>query len=63
MNLDRAKRICDVIVEALVGVELSDSWWTSPNRAFDGKTPSEQWELAPDVVFNYLMTYAFDVGY
>ena len=63
MNLGRAKRICDVIVEALVGEEFSERWWTSPNRAFDGKTPSEQWELEPDVVFNYLMIYAFDGGY
>ena len=63
MNLDRAKRICTVIVEALVGEEFSERWWTSSNRAFDGKTPEEQWELAPDVVFNNLMTHAFDGGY
>jgi hypothetical protein len=52
-----------VIVEALVGEEFSERWWTSSNRAFDGKTPEEQWELAPDVVFNNLMTHAFDGGY
>lgn len=62
MNLDRAKLTCNVIVEALVGAELSDEWWTRSNRAFDGKTPDEQWGISPEVVFDYLTTHAFGSG-
>ena len=63
MNLDRVKRTCNVIVDALVGAEFSSEWWSSPNLAFRGKTPDEQWEISPDVVFDYLTNHAFGGGY
>lgn len=46
---------CDALVIAMVGEELADGWWNSPNRAFNGQTPKE----APlEVVYSYLMGYA-----
>jgi hypothetical protein len=59
---EQLRRTCSVIVEALVGVEFSEQWWSSPNRAFDNRTPDEQWALAPEVVFDYLTTHAFGEG-
>ena len=46
---------CDALVIAMVGEELADGWWNSPNKAFSGQKPIE----APlDVVYNYLMGFA-----
>jgi hypothetical protein len=59
---EQLRRTCSVIIEALVGEEFSERWWSSPNRAFDNRTPNEQWALAPEVVFDYLTTHAFGGG-
>lgn len=46
---------CDALVIAMVGAELANGWWNSPNKAFNGQTPKE----APlEVVYSYLMGYA-----
>ena len=35
------KEKCDMILEALVGINAMDIWWNSPNRAFDMRPPKE----------------------
>ena len=44
-----------LLVIALVGKQLSDQWWNTPNKAFDNKTPAGQWLLDHRSVYNYLM--------
>jgi len=34
--------------------ELTNSWWNTPNRAFDGQLPSKVWSENPDTVMSYL---------
>lgn len=46
---------CDALVIAMVGEELADGWWNSPNKAFNGQTPME---TSLEVVYSYLMGYA-----
>lgn len=47
------------LITAMVGKDLVDQWWTSPNRAFDNTTPNEQWIKDPDSVYTYLMQHAY----
>ena len=46
---------CDALVIAMVGEELADGWWNSPNRAFSGAKPVD---VELEVVYSYLMGYA-----
>jgi len=40
----------------LVGEDLVDSWYTSPNKAFDNKTPEQMFEEGKrKEVFDYLI--------
>lgn len=43
------------IVVAMVGKDNAFRWWHSANKAFDGKTPEQQWMCNPRVVYQYLM--------
>jgi hypothetical protein len=56
------RNICDQMVQAMVGEKFVESWWASPNQAFDGRTPEEQWSAGSDQVINYLMHHAFSGG-
>ena len=56
------KKRCVALVVGLVGVELADEWWKSPNKAFDGKTPVNMWTEDFRRVHNYLMHHAFVGG-
>jgi len=53
---------CNTLVESLVGADLVESWWSSPNQAFAGRTPEAQWLVGSDSVVNYLMHHAFAGG-
>lgn len=57
MHKIKRKR-CEVLVIALLGKKLAEKWWESPNKAFDQRTPEEQWQLDPESVYDYLMFYA-----
>lgn len=46
---------CEALVIAMVGEDLAEGWWTSPNRAFNNQTPLNT-DL--DKVYHYLMGYA-----
>jgi hypothetical protein len=48
------KNECDWMLKSLLGSELVAEWWQRPNRAFDGKTPSQIWEIDPEKVYQYL---------
>lgn len=56
------RTIANQLVAGMVGPDLMDSWWASPNQAFDGRTPEDQWQLGSDLVVNYLMHHAFSGG-
>lgn len=55
---DQMKRRCDLLLEAMIGPNLVEQWWQSKNRAFDMKTPKEQFDIDPEVVYSYLMGHA-----
>jgi len=60
MNTEQQFRgLTDHLVARLVGPEHVTAWWTSPNRAFDGRTPEAQWAQGSDAVVSYLMHHAF----
>ena len=63
MNTEQEFRnIANNLVASMVGADLVDSWWASPNRAFEGRTPEQQWTTGSDAVVNYLMHHAFAGG-
>lgn len=56
------RTIADQLVSSLVGTDHVAAWWDSPNRAFDDRTPEQQWASGSDQVVNYLMAHAFGGG-
>jgi hypothetical protein len=56
------RTIADQLVVGLVGADHVASWWASPNQAFDGCTPEQQWAQGSDQVVFYLMAHAFQGG-
>lgn len=63
MNTEQEFRnIANNLVASMVGKNMVNSWWASPNLAFDGRTPEVQWSEGSDRVVNYLMHYAFSGG-
>jgi hypothetical protein len=56
------KAVCNTLVQSLVGEDHVAAWWSSPNQAFDGRTPEAQWAQGSDQVVNYLMHHAFAGG-
>ena len=59
---EQLKSLCEQLVHSMVGAEHSTLWWSSPNRAFNDRTPNEQWEKGSDQVINYLMHHSFSGG-
>jgi hypothetical protein len=63
MNTEQEFRnVANQLVTSLVGPNMVESWWASPNQAFEGRTPESQWQLGSDAVVNYLMHHAFAGG-
>jgi hypothetical protein len=56
------RNIANNLVASMVGPNQVESWWTSPNQAFDDRTPEAQWQSGSDAVVNYLMHHAFSGG-
>lgn len=48
----------EALVIALVGKSMASKWWTSPNKAFEGQTPQEQFDRNAERVYGYLMQHA-----
>lgn len=51
-----------VLVDSLVGRDNAAAWWSSPNKAFNGLTPTEMWAVDYKEVHTYLMHHAFVGG-
>ncbi len=63
MNTEQEfQSIANQLVASMVGPNMVEAWWTSPNQAFDGLTPEAQWSKGSDAVVNYLMHHAFAGG-
>jgi hypothetical protein len=56
------RNIADQLVAGMIGPNMVADWWTSPNQAFNGRTPEAQWAEGSDRVVNYLMHHAFAGG-
>ena len=54
------KETLNRLVVALVGDKLSKEWWTSANKAFDGRTPQE---LMNEEEWTRVRNYLFDHAY
>jgi hypothetical protein len=45
MNTEQEFRvIANNLVASMVGPDLVESWWTSPNLPFDDRSPEVQWQ-------------------
>jgi hypothetical protein len=43
---------------AMIGdMKLVEKWWSSPNWAFDKRTPAEAFKEDPQAVYDYVMSY------
>ena len=63
MNTEQEFRvIANNLVDSMVGPDLVESWWTSPNLPFDDRSPEVQWQSGSDPVVNYLMHHAYAGG-
>lgn len=51
------RKRCDALLTALIGENLVDKWWKSPNKAFTDATPEVFFSVAPRTVYNYLMKH------
>lgn len=56
-SLDIIRQRCDQMIRALIGDPLCEQWWNSSNRAFENRTPLEQWQHDPQSVYNYLLSF------
>ena len=54
-NLLTMRRRCDMMLLSMLGAEQAPAWWKSANKAFDGRTPEEQWQSDPESVYSYLI--------
>jgi hypothetical protein len=62
MKYEEKKHQCNQLLIGLVGKDMVQKWWASPNRAFNGMTPFVAFENDPDVVRDYLVWHAYCVG-
>jgi hypothetical protein len=58
MNVDIMHKRCENLVIAMVGKEMAPKWWNGSNKAFDGKSPEEDFKENPEKVYSYLMKSA-----
>ena len=49
------KSKCDRMIAAMVGDNNIESWWDSRNKAFEMRTANEQFDINPNVVYDYLL--------
>ena len=63
--MDGLKKQLVAIVFAMVGADLVDKWWNSPNKHWDLKTPLEVYESGLEGrmdVKSYLIFHAYCSG-
>lgn len=57
--MDSLKEKLDQVLKAMLGSdELVRHWWNGPNRAFNNRTPSDMFDIDPDIVVSYILGYA-----
>ena len=53
---DNAREKCNHILHICFGETIAETWWDSPNKAFDLKTPNEIWNTNHwGLVYAYLL--------
>lgn len=57
-SLELMRKRSEALVMAMVGEKLSGKWWESKNKAFEMRTPEQQWKVDPDSVYTYLLKSA-----
>ena len=50
-----AKQRSNALLTVMIGKDLVEHWWDSPNKAFDLKTPAAVWVEDYHKVYDYLM--------
>jgi hypothetical protein len=55
---ENLKKKCDIILAAMLGEDNIEKWWQSRNKAFNMMTAQEQFDIDPEIVYNYLMLQA-----
>lgn len=55
MDEHQMKQRSVALVIALVGKDMADTWWNTPNKAFNNRTPASLWLEHPYVVYDYLI--------
>lgn len=62
---DSVKSQCNMMLFGMLGsYELVDKWWESPNKAFEGRMPSELFEGDEAMkVFDYISNYCYGGEY
>jgi hypothetical protein len=51
------KQRCNVLLISLMGKDHADTWWSSHNSAFNMLTGNQQWEIDPESVYSYLLSF------
>jgi hypothetical protein len=54
-KLSLIRRRCDTMLLSMLGAEQAPTWWKRVNKAFDGRTGEEQWQIDPYSVYSYLI--------
>lgn len=58
MNVELMRKRSEALVIAMIGKDLAPKWWDGQNKAFELRTPNQQWEIDPTEVYAYLMRHA-----
>lgn len=60
MSIDKEnmRKQAEMLVVSLIGDNLADDWWNSPNRAFQMQTPEKTFDSDPEKVYSYLVGHA-----
>jgi hypothetical protein len=48
---------CNALLITLMGKDQADSWWSSRNSAFNMLNGNQQWEIDPESVYSYLLSF------
>ena len=57
MNTEQLKATCTAILERQLGERLAAMWWKSPNHSFNNLTPSDQFQIDPLSVLEYISAH------
>jgi hypothetical protein len=60
MSIDKEnmRKQSEMLVISLIGADIANDWWNSPNRAFQMQTPENTFDSDPEKVYSYLVGHA-----